>query len=208
MKGTTFYAIRRRSYDASLSVGTPLGSVGATILAGSKVLLLSALGFLLRYLDPRLAEVIYLDTDSIFVALCHPTLEENVSPTLRHDFLTELPQFVNTGAGELLSGYLLLEESASEAFIFGEKMYTLISNSGDCFKSRMKGFSYNTLQTLTLDQCKELQQSDAVWETHRCALKRVHAGPINMVTETKRFKLAIRPRKRKFVDGGHSFPWC
>ena len=208
MTGSNYYAIRRRSYDASLSVGTPLGSVGATILAGSKVLLLSALGFLLRYLDPRLAEVFYMDTDSIFIALCHPTLEENVSPTLRQDFLAELPQFVNSGDCELVSGYLLLEESVSEAIVFGEKMYTLLSNDGVCFKTRMKGVSHNNLKTLTLDRSKELLQPDAVLETHRCAFKRVHAGPINMVTETKRFKLAIRPRKRKFVGGGHSFPWC
>ena len=76
--GTDYYTVRRRSYDPTANVGTPLGPVGATILARSKVILLECLGYLLRFLDPRLAEVFYMDTDSIFVALCHSFRRKNV----------------------------------------------------------------------------------------------------------------------------------
>ena len=206
--GTNYYAVRRRSYDPSSSVGTPLGPVGATILAGSKVILLGCLGYLLRFLDPRLAEVFYLDTDSIFVALCHPKLEDNVSPNLRREFLAELSRYVNTRDCPELSGYLLLEDAAAGALVFGEKMYSLVAASGECFKTRMKGVAYHNLAHLTLEKGLEILQPAAVLESRRPTFKRVHAGPINMVSETKRFKLAIRPRKRKFARDGHSFPWC
>ncbi len=51
----THITIRQRSYDSNLAVGAPLVCVGSTILGASKVLLLEAIGFLLRYLDPRMA---------------------------------------------------------------------------------------------------------------------------------------------------------
>ena len=206
--GTDYYTVRRRSYDPTANVGTPLGPVGATILARSKVILLECLGYLLRFLDPRLAEVFYMDTDSIFVALCHPKLEENVSPNLRSEFLAELPRYVNTRDCQELSGYLLLEETARSAIVFGEKMYTFVSGEGECFKTRLKGVAYQNLKHLTVDKSLEIIQPGAVLESRRRAFKRVHGGPINMVSETKRFKLAIQPRKRKFTRGGHSFPWC
>lgn len=206
--GDDYYTVRRRSFDPESNVGTALGSVGATILAGSKVILLSCLGYLLRFLDPRLAEVFYMDTDSIFVALCHPRLEDNVSPNLRQEFLSGLPGYVNTRDCQKLSGYLLLEETAAGAVVFGEKMYTLVSPTDECFKTRMKGVAYHNLKNLTLDQSLEIIQSDAVLESSRRAFKRVHAGPINMISDTKRFKLAIHPRKRNFTQDGHSFPRC
>ena len=131
-----------------------------------------------------------------------------MSTSLRQDFLDELPQFVNSRDCELLSGYLLLEETASGAIVFGEKMYTLLSGDEKCFKTRMKGVSSQDIRTLSLKRSTELLAPGAVLETRRSAFKRVHAGPINMVTETKRFKLAISPRKRNFDCGGHSFPWC
>ena len=70
-------------------------------------------------------------------------------------------------------------------------MYTLVSASGECFKTRMKGVAYHNLANLTLEQSLEILQPDAVLESRRQAFKQVNAGPINMVSETKRFKLAI-----------------
>jgi hypothetical protein len=87
-------------------------------------------------------------------------------------------------------------------------MYTLVSASGECFKTRMKGVAYHNLTNLTLERSLEILQPDAVLESRRPVFKQVNAGPINMVSETKRFKLAIRARKWKFTPDGHSFPRC
>ena len=129
-------------------------------------------------------------------------------PGLRQEFLSALPWCVNTRDCQKLSSYLLLEETAAGTVVFGEKMYTLVSPTGECFKTRMKGVAYHNLRNLTLDQSQEIIQSGAVLESSRRAFKRVHAGPINMISDTKRFKLAIHQRKRNFTQDGHSFPRC
>ena len=53
-------------------------AIGASILGNSKIILLENVCFLLRYLDPRLAEALYFDTDSIFIGLHYSNLEDHV----------------------------------------------------------------------------------------------------------------------------------
>jgi len=206
--GSSHVAVQVRSYDASLSIGTPLGSVGATILGGSKVLLLEALGFLVRYLDPRLAEIFYIDTDSIFMALHDPELENNVSPKLRNQFVTLLPQFVNTRDCNLLSGYLLLEATSPQAIVWGEKLYSLIDEGGSYFKTRMKGVPHANVKRMTTSQGSALTGPNASMINVSNTFKRRLGAGITMHTEVKRFKLALNPRKRLFTPDRHSLPWC
>ena len=206
--GSSHVAVQVRSYDASLSIGTPLGSVGATILGGSKVLLLEAIGFLVRYLDPSLAELVYVDTDSVFLALHAPELENNVSPKLRNQFVALLPQFVNTRDCNLLSGYLLLEASSPSAIIWGEKLYSLIDEGGSYFKTRMKGVPHANVKHLTTSQGSALAGPNASMVNVSNTFKRSLGAGITMATEVKKFKLALNPRKRLFSANCHSLPWC
>ena len=104
---------------------TPLIAIGASILGNSKVILLENASFLLRYLDPRLGEACYFDTDSIFLALHHVNLEDNICTTLKPEFMTEKDNFIDSI--ERLSGFLVLEKVNTKAEFYGEKMYFLES---------------------------------------------------------------------------------
>lgn len=203
----THIAIRQRSYDSNLEVGAPLVCVGSTILGASKVLLLEAIGFLLRYLDPRMAELLYCDTDSVFLALAEPVLENNVSSELRTEFVEQMSYYVNSSTR--LSGYLLLENQAPCIYIFGEKMYTLMGDQNNLIKPRMKGISLKCCQnTFNKELVEQLCQPSTSLTVKTNTMKRLNNGTIGLQSEVKRFKQALNPQKRRFIDKQHSLPWC
>ena len=204
---SSYAVVTRRSYDSESCVSSPLIGVGATILGTSKVILLESMMFLLRYLDPRMAELVYCDTDSVFLSLAHDTLEENVPFELREEFLAQLGRYVDSPTK--LSGYLLLENVCLGCTIFGEKMYTLLGESDCLIKTRMKGVQKSNLSSFTLEEGMQLQSNGVSLVSSVNTMKRVNDGTISLMAERKRFKLALRPRKRCFKSSGqHSLPWC
>ena len=203
----THVTIRQRSYDSNLEVGAPLVCVGSAILGASKVLLLEAIGFLLRYLDPRMAELLYCDTDSVFLALAEPVLEHNVSSDLRAEFVEQMSYYVNSSTR--LSGYLLLENQAPCIYIFGEKMYTLVGDQNNLIKPRMKGLSLKCCQdTFNLELVEQLCTPSTSLTVKTNTMKRLNTGTIGLQSEVKRFKQALNPKKRRFIGKQHSLPWC
>ena len=99
---------------------SPLVCVGAAILAHSKVILIDCLGFLLRYLDPRMAEFVYCDTDSVFLMLHHTQLADNVSPSLWTEFEALLPNFVDSPGR--LSRFFCQGKEAPTLIVLGYKI--------------------------------------------------------------------------------------
>ena len=75
---------------------SPLLAVGATILSHSKIVLLQCIEFLLKHLDPSRAMLLYLDTDSCFWAVHHPSLEDNVLPSMKASYDLHKDNFVNS----------------------------------------------------------------------------------------------------------------
>jgi len=65
------------------SFPTLLGHVGCYILFNSKIILLKRLYFFLK-LNPKLAQLLYMDTDSAHFLVKHKILQENVSHHLKH----------------------------------------------------------------------------------------------------------------------------
>ena len=202
-----YAVVTRRSYDSESCVSSPLIGVGAAILGTSKVILLESMMFLLRYLDPRMAELVYCDTDSVFLSVAHATLEENVPLELRQEFLSQLGRYVDSPTK--LSGYLLLENVCLGCTILGEKMYTLLGESDCLIKTRMKGVQKSNLSSFTLEAGEKLQSDGMSLVSSGNTMKRANDGTMSLMTERKRFKLALRPRKRCFKSSGqHSLPWC
>ena len=196
-----------QSYDSTSCVSSPLIGVGAAILGASKVILLDSMMFLLRYLDPRMAEMVYSDTDSVFIAVCSPRLEENVPLELREEFLHQLGKYVDSPTE--LSGYLHLENICRGCTIYGEKMYTLWGESDRLIKTRMKGVPNSNLKTFTSETAELLRCGKGSLISQTNTMKRTIDGPISLTRESKRFKLALHPRKRCFKSSGqHSLPWC
>jgi len=75
-----------------------LGHVGCYILFNSKIILLKRLYYLLKFLNPKLAQLLYMDTDSAHFLVKHKSLEENVNPQLRPLFKELFTKHFETGS--------------------------------------------------------------------------------------------------------------
>ena len=122
------------------SFPTLLGHVGSYILFNSKILLLKRLYFLLKFLNPRFAQLCYMDTDSAHFLLKHPRLEDNVDISLRQEFLRFYPYHFESGSK--LSGIWVFENFMNTAEYLGEKCYRLYNKDHpEEFITHMKGLS-------------------------------------------------------------------
>ena len=64
-------------------------SKAVAILSNSKTIILGHVNFLLECLDPRLAQLCYMDTDSCIFSFTHPSLEDNLLPEKRERWAEE-----------------------------------------------------------------------------------------------------------------------
>ena len=84
MEKNIFLVEIAKKYEESFP--TLLGHVGCYILFKSKIILLKRLLFLLKFLNPKLAQLLYMDTDSAHFLVKHKILQENVSHNLKPFF--------------------------------------------------------------------------------------------------------------------------
>jgi len=173
---------------------TPLVAVGASILGISKVILLENVLFLLKYLDPRLAEPLYFDTDSIFLGLHYANLEDNVLESLKKEFQSKKNNYIDSS--DRLSGFLVLEKTNTQGEFYGEKMY-LLSNENS-FHLGLKGIPKHAAKELI--ENKKLLYSTKEMAVTYTSLKRKINQPIIIQKTAKRFKKCIIPSKRLFVN--------
>ena len=59
------------------------------ILSNSKTIILGHVQVMLECLDPALAELCYMDTDSCIFSFTHPLLEDNLLPALTANVLLQ-----------------------------------------------------------------------------------------------------------------------
>ena len=118
---------------------TMLGHVGCYILFHSKIILLKRLYFLLRYLDPRLAQLCYMDTDSAHFLLKYPTFVENVPVSLQPIFKAQFDKHFDTG--NKISGIWVEEGYFECADYLGEKCYRLYNKTNSTYVTHMKGLN-------------------------------------------------------------------
>jgi len=177
---------------------TPLIAVGSSILGNSKTIILENICFLLRFLDPRLAEACYFDTDSIFLALHHPTLEDNILPELKEEFSLAKDYFIHSK--HRISGFLCLEKMNDTAEFYGEKMYQLSNNINKTVAC--KGVPNNIANNLTTNP-KTLYNPSEITVTYP-TMKRTLDCPMVIENQSKKFKKCIVPSKRLFTKC-HSF---
>jgi hypothetical protein len=78
MEKNIFLVEIKKTYEESFP--TLLGHVGCYILFNSKIILLKRLYYLLKFLNPKLAQLLYMDTESTHFLVKHKSLEENVNP--------------------------------------------------------------------------------------------------------------------------------
>ena len=191
--GSDHWIVSNKNINAKEFNSTPLIAVGASILGNSKIILLDNVCFILQYLDPRLGEACYFDTDSVFLALHYPNLEDNVPPPLRKEFLQKKNHYINSN--NRISGFLVLEKVNSQAQFYGEKMYLLSNEHKNTLG--FKGVPGNVAKQIC-DKPNILHQQ-RVTVTYT-TLKRKLDFPMVIENQSKQFKKAIIPSKRKFYN--------
>lgn len=106
---------------------TMLGHVGCSILFSSKIILLKRLYFLLKYLNPTKAQLLYMDTDSSHFLLKHPKFIDNVDENLQYEF--QLLFNKHFESGNKISGIWVQEGFFTKANYIGEKCYILYNEN-------------------------------------------------------------------------------
>ncbi len=196
--GSTHCLVANKRINKTEFNSTPLIAVGSSILGNSKTIILENVCFLLQYLDPRLAEACYFDTDSIFLALHHPLLEDNIVQDLQAEFQLKKDYFIHSK--QRISGFLCLEKMNDKAEFYGEKMY-LLSNQASTVVA-CKGVSNNIANNLQ-NHSKMLYDKCEITVTYP-GMKRKLDCPMVVENQSKKFKKCIVPSKRLFVNC-HSF---
>jgi hypothetical protein len=123
------------------SFPTLLGHIGCYILFNSKIILLKRLYFLLKFLNPKLAQLLYMDTDSAHFLVKYKNLEENVHPQLRSYFKNLIPKHFDTGPK--ISGVWVEEGFYECGEYLAEKCYRLYNKTNDIYLTHMKGLNAN-----------------------------------------------------------------
>lgn len=116
-----------------------LGHVGCYILFHSKIILLKRLYFLLKYLNPKKAQLLYMDTDSAHFLVKHRTFEENVDTDLKKSFKNLFDKHFETG--NKTSGIWVQEGFFEMGEYIGEKSYKLCNTENNIVLTHMKGLN-------------------------------------------------------------------
>ena len=121
------------------SFPTLLGHVGCYILFQSKKTLLKRLYFLLQFLSPKLAQLLYMDTDSAHFLVKFKNLHENVHPQLRTRFQSLFNKHFETGPK--ISGIWVEEGFYECGEYLAEKCYLLYNKTNTIYLTHMKGLN-------------------------------------------------------------------
>ena len=138
---------------------TMLGQVGSYILFNSKIILLKRLYFLLKYLNPSMAQLLYMDTDSAHFLVKHKMFEDNVDLDLKSQFKAEYDNHFDSGPK--ISGIWVHEGFFTSAYYIGEKSYILTNEDNNSHLSHMKGLN-NYFQDKFLDEKIDIYKTPAI----------------------------------------------
>lgn len=116
-----------------------LGHVGCSILFHSKIILLKRMYFLLKYLNPTKAQLLYMDTDSAHFLVKHPILIDNVDNNLQLLFAQNYNKHFETG--NKISGIWVTEGFFTHGEYIGEKSYHLHNDQSNTSLVHMKGLN-------------------------------------------------------------------
>jgi len=137
MEKNIFLVEIAKEYEESFP--TLLGHVGCYILFNSKIILLKRLYFLLKFLNPKFAQLLYMDTDSAHFLVKHKILEENVSPRLKPFFKNQFNKHFENGSK--MAGIWVEEGFYECGEYLAEKCYRLYNKTDDTYLTHMKGLN-------------------------------------------------------------------
>ena len=190
----------------------PLACHGAAILAISKIILMGGIEFMLKHLRPDKAQLLYLDTDSMHIALNEPIFENNVAKHMKTSFDAKKYYFLDEESAA--SGMLVIESIVDYEQIFAEKFYVLKMKSEQnpkkyIFNDKIKSLACKGIPQRILNthrsEIDDLDPSYGYQESAICRLG-INLGVSNSV----RFKVLgglMVPSRRFFFDNANSIPF-
>jgi hypothetical protein len=179
---------------------TLLGHVGCYILFNSKIILLKRLYYLLKYLNPKLAQLLYMDTDSAHFLMKHPQFIDNVDPNLQQEFNQQFNTHFDSG--NKISGIWVEEGFFTNAEYLGEKCYRLYNDNNDTVITHMKGLNKHF-------QTQFHQQNIDPKKLSHIAFNRFFKTPDFIIFKTHMSKNIFTnfiPNKRYFICASGSLP--
>jgi len=129
------------TYAIQPPFSTMLGHVGSSILFFSKIILLKRLYFVLKYLNPSKAQLLYMDTDSAHILLHKKVFDENIDECFRHDFHCLYSKHFEHAQSKKTAGIWVIEGFFTRADYIGEKSYVLHNDPLNETTSHMKGLN-------------------------------------------------------------------
>ena len=179
------------------------------ILSNSKKIFLSHIKTMLECLNPRFAELCYVDTDSCFFSMTFPSLEECLLKDKKDEFF-----FKNIMANEqdTLSchGKMKCEGIFSGAKFRSLKVYRLYNEQNIDEKknqtSHCKGVNTTTARFLP-ESMFDLQNKQQLFVT-RNSIKPTRTGEILIVKDSKRLAIPFNLKRFVCADTIHTFPIC
>ncbi|MEI7487716.1 MAG: hypothetical protein WCJ72_09960, partial [Chryseobacterium sp.] len=177
---------------------TMLGHVGCSILFHSKIILLKRLYYLLRFLNPTKAQLLYMDTDSAHFLVKDKRFENNVDENLQTEFLSLFDKHFETG--NKISGIWVEEGFFKSGKYIGEKCYVL--SNENITLSHMKGLN-------SMFQSKFVTENIDIAKTPNISYHIMHKSPDFAIYKTfmnKNLFTNYIPIKRYFVYAAGSLP--
>jgi len=179
---------------------TMLGHVGCSVLFSSKIILLKRLYFLLKYLNPTKAQLLYMDTDSAHFLLHHSKFEDNVDENLRDEFNSLVDKHFESG--KKISGIWVKEGFFTKANYIGEKCYLLYNANEHTYLTHMKGLN-NFFQQQFIKQNIDIKKVSNI--TYNIFYK-APDYTIYKTSNNKNIFTNYIPIKRYFVSATGSLP--
>jgi len=173
------------------------------ILSNSKKLFLSHVNVMMQCLDPRLAELCYIDTDSCIWSQTYPSLDDCLRPEKRAMWLSS--GIIANEEGELsCHGKMKLEGLFSGGQFKTMKIYRLYKNN-DVAYTRCKGINRAIGERLP-ENCFDpfCLHNYAV---HRTTLRPTKTGEIVVAHENRHLAIPFNLKRHVTQDGIHTLPF-
>ena len=185
-------------------------SKAVAILSNSKTIILGHVNFLLECLDPRLAQLCYMDTDSCIFSFTHPCLEDNLLPDKKLRW-QEGDIIANETGEKSCHGKLKLEGTFRVGLFKALKIYRLFTTSQfreeqknkTCY-TRCKGVNRNIAKVIP----NVVFDKDSVDKVvvHRSCLRPSRTGEMLIAHECKSLAAPFNLKRHVHSDGIHTFP--
>ena len=180
------------------------------ILSNSKTIILNHVNVMLECLDPALAELCYMDTDSCLFSFTHLRLEDNLLDEKREEW-AEANILADESGPQSCHGKLKLEGTFRVGLFKALKIYRLFS-SRDFEREQKEKICYTRCKGVNRNIAKIIPnvvfERETVDKTvvHRSCLRPSRTGEMLIAHECKSLAAPFNLKRHVTADGLHSFP--